>query len=452
MKIYIDDKLIAVKEFTSDEKASLKRRFTYDDKSNVFAGGKFDSRKIKKVPLIKFTKEYGLLFSGFLKEFLVFAKKNCNIESVEDKRTRFSFQTKEINPRDYFPEHFTETQHQEDALKVMLKANVGIIKAATSAGKSEIFIAFLKVTKVKAIILMDRVTLAEQTKKRMIDAGIKNVGICHGKKVEDGDVIVSTIQSVKKIPSFTKFKCIIIDELHKSSSNTFQDFLYNTSFPLRYGFSATPNSGDSFKWAKIRQYMGDIIYEIEAKELVEKKVLAKPTIRFIESEGHPTIDWATAYKMCIAENDNRNKMIKDLVEQYQSSALVLIKHIIHGEILEELIPGSIFLSGRNDGSERQDAINRFEKGEVKTIIATSIFNEGISINAVRLLIIASSGKSKIETIQKLGRGLRSDASKDKFKVDVYDFVDKGNKFTLRHSKERAKIYKAEGFEVILPRK
>ena len=452
MKIYINDKFIVVKEATKKEQASLKRRFTYDDKSNVFAGGKFDSRKIKKVPFIKFTKEYGFLFSGFLKEFLLFAKENCNIENIEDKRTRFSFQSKITNTRQYFPEHFTETEHQEDALAAMLKTNTGIIKAPTSSGKTEIFIAFIKTSKLKTIVVMDKVSLVEQTRKRIIEAGIKNVGIAHGKKVEDGDVVVSTIQSIRKLLSLTKFKCLIIDECHKSSADTFQDFLYNTNFPLRYGFSATPNSGDHFKWAKIRQYLGNTIYEIDSKLLMEKKVLAKPTIRFTESDGRPTPDWTTAYKMCIAENEDRNNIIKGLVDEYNTSTLILVKHIIHGELLEEILSDSLFLSGKNSSNERQEAIDSFENGDLKVIIATSIFNEGISIDAIRLLVIASGGKSKIETVQRLGRGLRTDKEAGKFNVDVYDFIDRGNKFTLRHSKERAKIYKKEGFEVLLPKK
>jgi superfamily II DNA or RNA helicase len=630
MDVYIDDKFIVLKSFTQDEKALLRKRFTYDDKSNVFAGGKFDSRKIKKVCLVKFSKGYAFMFSGFLKEFLEFAKENLKIDSVEDKRTKKSFQKKEIPTRQFFPEHFSHTEHQEQALAKMLKTNVGIIKSPTSSGKTETFIAYLKATKMKTLILMDRVSLVEQTRDRIEKAGFKNVGVAHGDRVEDGDIVVATVYSVRKLPSLTKFKCLIIDECfpgntrvstengkkkistlvrnkstekvwsfnektkefelkpiynwyekkhydnlikicfsngsnvkstknheyyifkngliykkradmldngdriifkptyftksgssvppvisnkqykllnkdkhkaesfiiddknsfglrevkhveevepnyntvynisvegnhnylvnsgylvtncHKSSADTFQDFLYNTSFPFRFGFSATPNPGDKFKWAKIRQYLGDIIYEIDPEELMEKKVLAKPKIHFLKSQGSPTPDWHSAYEICISKNSSRNTQIMDLVEKYDTSTLILVKHIDHGKYLEENIDGALFLSGVNSGEERQEAIQRFEEGELKVIIATSIFNEGISINAIRLLIIASGGKSKVETVQRLGRGLRTDPKTGKYNVLVYDFLDKGNKFTLRHSKERAKIYKKEGFDVVLP--
>jgi superfamily II DNA or RNA helicase len=453
MKIFIDDKFVVLKDLTKEEKASLKGRFTFEDKSKVFSGGTFDSRKIKKVSFIKFSKEFVFLFSGFLKELLVFIKENkYKVEELEDNRTKIDFSYLNENTRKFFPEHFIYTEHQEEALKNMFKTNVGILSLKTSSGKTDIFIAYLKATKMRALILMDKVSLVEQTAKRLKKAGFKNVGMVHGKSLEDGDIVVATIQSVKKIPSFVKFKCLIIDEIHHSSNNTFQEFLYNTSFPFRFGFSATPNSGDKFKWAKIRQYMGDIIYETDAERLIEKKVIARPVIKFLENKGRPTLDWPSAYQLCIAENSERNNKIKSLIEEYNTQTLILIKHLVHGEILEELIENSIFLSGRNSIEEREETIEKFENNEINTIIATSIFNEGISINSIKLLIIASGGKSKIETIQKLGRSLRTNPEINKFEVLVYDFLDRGNRFTLRHSKERAKIYKKEGFDIKLPEK
>jgi len=106
----------------------------------------------------------------------------------------------------------------------------------------------------------------------------------------------------------------------------------------------------------------------------------------------------------------------------------------------------VFVSGVDDVMKRQEIINDFEDGTIDTVISSNIFNEGISINAIRLLIIASGGKSKIETIQKLGRGLR--ITDDKDTVTVFDFKDYGNRFTEKHSNMRKNIYKKAGFEVL----
>jgi superfamily II DNA or RNA helicase len=197
----------------------------------------------------------------------------------------------------------------------------------------------------------------------------------------------------------------------------------------------------------IRQYFGKVIYEIDPKPLIENKVLAKPKIKFIDNKVPPgNTNWADTYDICIVKNKVRNEAIKKLVEEHNLPTLILIRIIEHGKVLNDLIPDSMFVSGIDDPLYRKELIEKFEKGEVKTVISSNIFNEGISINEIRLLIIASGGKSRIETIQKLGRGLR--VKPDKSEVLVYDFSDNGSYFTEKHSRMRKRIYEKAGFSVV----
>jgi superfamily II DNA or RNA helicase len=411
-------------------------------------GGTYDHKKIKKKCFLYKKDKLFYMHSGFIKELLTFVKGKFKITELKDKRTKFEHSFVQFSEEDllqFFPK-FDYLKHQTASLQKMLKTNVGIIEAPTSSGKTETIIAFIKATKLPTLILVDKVSLAVQTRDRILKNGIKDVGLCYGKGVQNGFIMVSTIGSVKKIPNLRKFKVLIIDEVHNASAGRFQDFLSSTSYPLRYGFSATPHVGDEYRWYLIKQYMGDIIYSIDPKPLMEHKVLAKPIIKFVPIESVWTIDWPTANRRCIIENNKRNKKIKELVEEHDTTTLILIRNIDHGEILNEMIPGSVFVSGVDDAMKRQEIINQFEDGVLKTVISSNIFNEGISINAIRLLIIASGGKSKRETIQKLGRGLR--VKEGKFDVIVIDFDDYDNKYTERHSDMRKKIYEKAGFEVV----
>jgi superfamily II DNA or RNA helicase len=362
---------------------------------------------------------------------------------VKDERTKLSYQRKQWTDKqikNFLPD-FDYTDHQVKALKSMLKTNIGIIKAVTSAGKTEIFIAFIKATRFPTLILVNRVNLALQIRKRIQDNGFKNVGICYGGSVKEGDIMVSTIGSVKKLPNPAKYKILILDEVHRSQSSQFQEFLEQTSYPIRFGFSATPDSGDKYKYALIRQFVGSVICEIKAQELIENKVIVKPKIIFIPIKCQPTIDWPSANYKNIVWNKKRNDKIRDIVLANPVPTLILVHQINHGENLVEDLPDSVFVSGMDDVDVRRNIIKDFENGNVKTIISTNIFNEGISINAIRQLIIAGGGKSKIETVQRLGRGLRLDPKTGKNECLVYDFYDDGNRFTLKHSEQRKKIYK-----------
>ena len=295
-----------------------------------------------------------------------------------------------------------------------------------------------------ALIIVSRINLALQTRDRMRKNGI-NCGICYGKGYESGRVVVSTIGSVKRIPDLHNFKILIVDEVHRAQANQYQDFIEKVPYPIRFGFSATPNSGDKYKWAIIRQFFGNIIYSIDSGKLMEKEVIAKPEIFFVESPGRPTENWYTANMKCIIENEFRNKKIKEFIDHYDTQTLVLIRNIEHGELLNDLIPGSVFVSGIDDAESRKEVIEKFEKKELQIIISTGIFNEGISINEIRLLVIASGGKARTETMQKLGRGLRT--TEDKKTVTVIDFDDIGNYFTEKHSTMRKNLYKKNGFDV-----
>jgi superfamily II DNA or RNA helicase len=447
--LYIDDRFLFLDFENNQEIILLKEAFTYEDASSAFRGGSFDKRKIKKVSFLKKKGKYYFLFSGFLKDLLLKCKENnIKINEVKDKRTKFSHQERNFSYEEiksYLPD-FDYVEHQINALKCLLKKNNGIIKATTASGKTDTFIAFIKITQLPTLIIVNRITLASQIAARLEKAGVKDIGLFHSKSNKKGRITVSTIGSIKKIPNLDEFKVLILDETHRIQSNSYQEFLKNTSYPLRFGFSATPFSGDNYKWALIKQFIGDIIYEIKAKELIENNVIAKPEIELLHVQCPPTIDWYMANQKCIIENKQRNAKIIDLVKQHNTPTLILIRNIEHGELLEDSIPGSQFVSGIDDNDIREDVIKRFEEGSLKVIISSNIFNEGISIDNIQLLIIASGGKSRIETTQKIGRSLRSMGGKKK-KVFVYDFYDAGNKFTEKHSLMRKRTYIREGFEV-----
>ena len=388
------------------------------------------------------------LFSGFLQEFLQICKINkITITSITDKRTKFKHRELINTNLEYFFPDFNYIGHQLKALKALLRTNIGIVEAPTSSGKTELMIAYIKAVKLPALVLVNKVSLCLQITKRMIDNGI-DAGWCNGKGIKMGDVMVSTIGSVGKLPDLPRYKILMVDEIHRAQAKQFQTFLKNTSYPIRFGFSATPNAGDKYKWALIRQYMGAVICITEAEELIENEVIALPKITMVKSVCVPTLDWPSANQKNIMYNNSRNKQIKELVEKYDTQTLILVRNIEHGKILREEIEGSIFLSGADDAFKREEVISDFEEHEVKVIISTGIFNEGISINAIRLLVIAGGGKSKIETVQRLGRGLRLDPKTGKTKVHVFDFTDEGNRFTERHASIRRNIYKKAGFEVM----
>jgi len=454
MKLYIDDRIISIIFKTKENEVIFKNYFTWKDDSKAFFRGKYDVTKIKKVCFMKHHKSMYLLKSGFLQEVMFLIKSNeIKVTEIVDKRTKFNFMKKEYSIKSlekYFP--FEYVDHQTSALKKILKVNKGIAVLPTSAGKTEIFLAYLKITNLPTLIVVNKVLLSEQIYERIIKYGINDVGINTGSKKRnlEAKVIVSTIGSVKNL-NLSKFKCLIGDEVHNFSSKTFQDFLEKVSFPIQIGFSATPNKGKPYQYSIIRQFMGDVIAEVKSKELMDNKVMAEPFIYFVKNKLNDGLDYHSSYLKEIIQNRERNNSIVRIVENFDTQILILLQDVVNGqgEYLKEKIAEFgkkvEFISGET--KDRNFYIENFEKENINVLIATNILNEGISINNINLLINAAGMKSYSLTAQKIGRGLRT--KKGKSSVAVVDFIDEGNKFLEKHSKIRYDIFKKLGFHNIL---
>lgn len=458
MKLYIDDKTIGFIFESKIERETIKKKFTFEDKSRVFMHGSYNAKKIRKVCFLKDIKKYSFLNAGFLQDLLVTVKNyKLKISELKDARTKFIHQKRPFSDNElkqYFP--FDYTNHQIRALRSMLKTNIGIIKMPTSGGKTEVMIAYVKATRLPALILVNRKILAEQTRKRFLDAGVSDVGVWHSEHRQEGqNVMVATIGSVKAVTALHRYKILFADEVHHICSRTFQDFLYKTNYPIRFGFSATPDPerGDKYAFALIRQYFGNIVSETFAEELINNKVIALPKITFVPVYCKPTITWPAAYEECIIRNKERNQKICDMVDYFDKPTLILIKDVKHkqGEIIKQTIEEETgkrvaYIYGGTPIDERESVKQAFENGELDVIISTNIMNEGVSIKSIRVLINASGGKSKVENLQKLGRGVR--VMENKYEVAIIDFQDEGNRFTARHSAIRKRLYHKEGYNEI----
>lgn len=350
---------------------------------------------------------------------------------------------------------------QENAYDLQVENTHSFYTNGILSHNTEMFISLCNLMDVRTLIFFSSIDLAHQTMRRMKKAGI-DAGIVQGGNVdEDHKVVMATIQSNHKLKR-EDYEMLIVDEVHKANGNQYQEVLRRYDCRYRFGFSATPfiltkKSSSHLRNARVKAWLGDLIYEVKSKELVGDK-LAKPYITIIpinktydkKRDQERDIfewDWQYAETAGIVKNDVRNEIIANIAGTVEGQTLILVKLIEHGEILQEKIEGSIFLSGGDKSKERDDVVEKFEKGEDFTLIASTIFDEGIDIKNVHNVIIAAGGASYIKILQRIGRGMRKTATKHK--VDIFDFYDKTNKILLRHSKERIETARKEGYTNIV---
>jgi len=135
-----------------------------------------------------------------------------------------------------------------------------------------------------------------------------------------------------------------------------------------YGLSATPyrEQGDDLM---INACFGKVISNVPASYLIKQGWLIKPSIKIvhIKNEKSKFRQWQQIYKDQVSENEEYNQLVSNITNGYIKHGrlvLVLIQQIKHGQKLEKMIPGSVFLSGKSSRKKRQKYITKLLNQEI----------------------------------------------------------------------------------------
>lgn len=265
----------------------------------------------------------------------------------------------------------------------------------------------------------------------------------------------ASLQDKKKILECLKAaKTHIIDECHACTCDTIQS-IYKFIDPKRiYGLSGTPYRDDGSDLL-VTSLLGEIIEDVSASELIEKKILTEPIIKFV-MVPHQNIQVRTyneVYKEYVVCNEYRNNMILSqsikLIEKGYK-VLVLFKTIDHGKMLLEMFRDKNvncdLLNGNDSLDKRNEVKAKLEAGNLDCLIASTILDIGFDAPILSALVLAGAGKSKIRALQRIGRIIRFHPSKKR--CAVVDFMD-NCRFLDKHSKIRYETYKQEsGFKIL----
>jgi superfamily II DNA or RNA helicase len=303
-----------------------------------------------------------------------------------------------------------------------------------------------------SLVLFNRQQLTQQTFDRAKARGL-DVGIVQGPNIMEKNITMATIQSIEKIDSIRKYKNLILDEVHNVGGKSYQKILKLAHWQRIYGFSATPVNPKKMdlRSAKIIANVGNVIFEVKAKEMMDAEIISKPKIYMVPINLPDDIEdynYKEAEMSGIIYNKYRNNIIRNIAEHHRGEGvLILNKYIDQGREIAKLIPDAPFIWHEISVKERLKILERFDKREIDILIASRILDEGINIKNFKVLIIASAGLSFVKTIQRLGRGLR--VTENKKTVTVYDFTDNTNSKLTKHSNTRERTYKMFGYDDIV---
>jgi len=283
-------------------------------------------------------------------------------------------------------------------------------------------------------------------------------------KITDAPFVITTWQSIYKMPKtwFNQFNCVIGDEAHLFKASSLTSIMKKLEVcPYKFGFTGTLDGSQTHKLV-LEGLFGSVKKVTTTAELIEQKHLSNFQIKAIilnydedirkQLKGidyQSEIDYINTYIP-------RHKFIVNLTASLKGNTLLLFKIIDHGKLLHDLIKQKcnnrkiFYIDGAVDGMLREDVRKAIE-GESDGIIVASLgtFSTGVNIKNLHNIIFSSPSKSRIKTLQSIGRGLR--LGENKKIATLYDIADdlswKSKKnYTLLHFIERTKMYDDEKFD------
>lgn len=400
----------------------------------------------------KFFKSNGAFATGMLSRILEDCKKiNCAPEVIYKYEKAKSPSLQDIDGFNYF-------DYQKEAIEFCLQNHRVLLKSPTGSGKTLISAGLIKsLAPRKMVFLFREKGILKQTYEFLKKCGIENLGICFGEGFIYGDIMLSTVQSVEKIldTHLNEAEVLLVDEVHQFCKGDLTTAAIN-SFPkaqFRFGFTATPPTEEISAY-NLESAFGQTYTTRSTQDLIADGKLAKATIQIMPfrpklEDADNDLPYQQIYEKFIVNNEQRNKMVVDLVETIKTAVpdakiLILVKNLDHLTILKKQIPEALTLEGADDLSERYKVVSKFIKAKkASVLIGTTVLQTGIDIKAITHMINARSLQGEIPTIQGMGRALRTSGNKEAFIYDFMDFVP----YLEGHSKQRIKHYEAEGHKV-----
>ena len=324
-----------------------------------------------------------------------------------------------------------------------------IINAFVSWGKTFTALAVAAKLGQKTLVVTHTVSLRTQWEKEIRKVfGIEPGIIGSGKYDISPPIVVGNIQTLYKLRGKIEkeFGTIIIDECHHIPANTFSKLVDASYARYKIGLSGTVQRKDG-KHVIMPDYFGHTKFTPPKENYMEPTIeVIQTKIRFMDGAKIP---WANRINDLVRQEEY-GKLICFLAAAYrkQGHKVLLLSDRVYflKRVKETLGEHCELITGEVPLAEREKKIERVQSGKVDILLGTqSIFSEGISVNPLSCLILATPVSNTPLLTQLVGRVIREYPGK----IDpvVVDINLKG-KTAEKQAKLRLGHYLQQGYNVL----
>jgi superfamily II DNA or RNA helicase len=394
---------------------------------------------------------------------------------------------------------FALRDYQVESIRTALVERKCVILSPTASGKSAIIYVVTRMIQhrnqnEKTLIIVPTISLVSQLAGDFDDYSVniepysKECQLIYGgesKKINK-NVTISTWQSLQTLPKefFMQFTSVIVDECHCGSvdgkqikkivewcsrakykiglSGTIQDsklheFSINAIYGKIYQFTNTNREIERGNLSQIQIHQIFFHYDDSDAKLFfqERKQLERDA--FLQERDTK----ASIYHHEIAfinEKNYKRNFICSICRKQKKNTLILFRRNsqfgfkLFDQMKKEFVDRQVFLvTGATEKEQRESVRKICEKHDNAIIISNyQLFSTGINIVNLHNIIFGESTKSKITTLQSIGRGLRKLDSKEMMQLfDIVDVIMQNDNYNImfKHAFERLEMYEKEKFPV-----
>lgn len=361
--------------------------------------------------------------------------------------------------------------HQDAAVEAFLEKKHGVLEMATGTGKTRTAFKIINeltercATK-SVVITMSGTDLLTQWHKSAIMSSDLAVFRHFGKWKEASSflscrlpkVLIIARQQLNNVLPFLEDEdlnkaLLVCDEVHgMGSPSMVRDLTGQVSrFKYRLGLSATPereydSEGNDF----ISSEIGPVIFKFGLEDAIKKGILCgfeytalsytlsyedKVEIRQIikryhakQAAGEAVSDEALYRDIARVRKTTKEKIrpFNDFLSEQPNlfkRCLIFVETAAFGREVQSLLMEARVPYHTYFQSDESANLERFAEGKLECLVSCHRLSEGIDIQSVQNIVLFSSSRAKLETIQRLGRCLRTDPENPTKRAHVLDFVD-----------------------------
>ncbi len=361
-------------------------------------------------------------------------------------------------------------RHQPEAIAAFVEARRGVLEMATGTGKTRTAIEILGLLRAEdrissAIVVAYGTDLLDQWHRELLqrtdlpiyrDYGGHREGLTFLNAPDNAVLLMSRMNLaslLRKLPVETQRRTLIIfDEVHGMGSATLADALGGKleGFVYRLGLSATPERAyDQVGNAFVAESIGPVVFRFTLEQAIQRGILCE--FEYVPLDYEFSDEDREAVRRAIKRHHAKARSaepapvehlyrelarirklsteklapFRDWVERRPealSRSLIFVETAEYGHLVQDIL----MLLGVDYhtyyGDDDRANLKRFASGGLECLVTCKRISEGIDISSVETIVLFSSSRARLETIQRLGRCLRIDPRNPYKRPVVLDFI------------------------------